>query len=112
VGAAAERVDRPLEPIATAGHSIEGRLRDHLVESNAQRLRGVERPRHRFHSQTEQPACLLVLDPLLVPPHTNTCSHMDGLMFTSERVLLFLMPLYRAKGTERDEGGARRSPCG
>jgi EmrB/QacA subfamily drug resistance transporter len=48
------------------------------VKPNAESLGGIERPRHRFLGQTEQPACLLVLDPLLIPTHEHMFAHLRG----------------------------------
>ncbi len=73
-------VDRVAEPVAAAGHLVQGRAGADLVEVDAHRLGGVEGPHDGAVADSRQPQ--VVLDSLLVPTHANTCSHRrwtDGL---------------------------------
>src|ERR1700734_3337340 len=77
LGAAPIGVDRPAEAEAVAGDVIEGRAGADLVEVDPHGLGGVEGAGHGAVADPGEPH--VVLDPLLVPPHTNICSHIAGM---------------------------------
>src|SRR5215210_267526 len=66
-----ERVDRPVEPVARAGHVVEGGLGADLVEVDAGRLGSVKGADDGAVSDSRQPS-LVVIDPLIVPAHLRT----------------------------------------
>jgi hypothetical protein len=55
-------VDRPLEAVRGARHVVEGRLRPHLVEIDAECLGGVEGSDNRILEEARKPALVLLLD--------------------------------------------------
>src|SRR5258708_3293822 len=71
-------VDRPVEAVAAAGDGVEGGLGADLVEVDPHRLRRVEGPDHGAVADAGQ--AQVVLDSLLIPPHTNICSHRVRMM--------------------------------
>ena len=74
--AAPEGVDRPTEAEAVAGNVVEGRAGADLVEVDPHRLRRVEGADDGPVADSRQPQ--VVLDSLLIPSHTNTCSHIGS----------------------------------
>jgi hypothetical protein len=77
MSAASVGVDRPAEAEAVAGHVVEGRAGADLVEVDPHRLRRVEGADDGAVADPREPHVLL--DALLVPPHTNRCSHIATL---------------------------------
>ena len=73
VGAASVLVDRPVEAEAAARHVVERRAGADLVEVDPHRLGGVEGADHRAVADPRQ--AHVPLDSLLIPSHTNICSH-------------------------------------
>src|SRR5689334_9095755 len=73
MSAAPVGVDRPREAEAFSGDVVQGGAGADLVEVDAHRLGGVEGADDGAVADAGE--AHVVLDPLLVPPHTNTCSH-------------------------------------
>ena len=67
------RVDRPAESVAAAGDVVERGAGANLVEVDPHRLGRVEGADDRAVADPGEPH--VVLDLLLVPPHTNIRSH-------------------------------------
>ncbi len=69
----AVRVDRPGERHArSAGHVVQGRLRQHLVERHPGELGGGHRPQHaRPVFESGQRRCIRLAELLSLPPHLN-----------------------------------------
>src|SRR6185312_4076734 len=73
MGATPIGVDRPAEAEAVAGDMVEGRAGANLVEVDPHRLGRIEGADDGPVADTGE--AHVVLDPLLVPPHANICSH-------------------------------------
>src|SRR5882724_12625578 len=73
MSASSIRIDRPAESVAPSGHVIQRRAGVDLVKVDPHRLRGVEGADDGAVAYSRQ--AQILLDSLLIPSHTNICSH-------------------------------------